>query len=131
MFTIHSAGECYNPRHDRWLPIAPMSKCRSRAGIVSLGKLIYAIGGYNFSVVYLLLYLSMPNACVQPYRYWGTISYIRLQMLQKCVWRTQVYMHECNGVWDILDGYNVMRMFSSIKKCIYIILCSILVIYIL
>ncbi|XP_060864416.1 kelch-like protein 17 [Metopolophium dirhodum] len=47
LFTIHSAGECYNPRHDRWLPIAPMSKCRSRAGIVSLGKLIYAIGGYD------------------------------------------------------------------------------------
>lgn len=45
LFTIHSAGECYNPRHDRWLPIAPMSKCRSRAGIVALGKLIYAIGG--------------------------------------------------------------------------------------
>jgi len=62
LFTIHSAGECYNPRHDRWLPIAPMSKCRSRAGIVSLGKLIYAIGGYV--VVYLLLYLSMPNACI-------------------------------------------------------------------
>lgn len=74
MFTIHSAGECYNPRHDRWLPIAPMSKCRSRAGIVSLGKLIYAIGGYNFSVVYLLLYLSMPNACVQVLRHYKLYS---------------------------------------------------------
>jgi len=101
LFTIHSAGECYNPRHDRWLPIAPMSKCRSRAGIVSLGKLIYAIGGYITFQLYIYYYIYLYIMLVYSYtgtEVEGTISYIRLQML-KCVWRDQVYnMHEYNGV---------------------------------
>ncbi len=45
LFAIHNECEVYNPRTDRWSPCAPMGTRRSRAGVTSLGKLVYAIGG--------------------------------------------------------------------------------------
>uniref|UniRef100_A0A1B6D3K8 Kelch-like protein diablo n=1 Tax=Clastoptera arizonana TaxID=38151 RepID=A0A1B6D3K8_9HEMI len=47
LFAIHSECECYNPRNDRWLPIAPMLYRRSRSGVTGLGKLLYVVGGYD------------------------------------------------------------------------------------
>ncbi|XP_021940752.1 kelch-like protein 17 isoform X3 [Zootermopsis nevadensis] len=47
LFAIHSECECYSPRTDRWLPIAPMVYRRSRSGVTSLGKLLYVVGGYD------------------------------------------------------------------------------------
>lgn len=47
LFAIHSECECYNPRDDRWLPIAPMLYRRSRSGVTGLGKLLYVVGGYD------------------------------------------------------------------------------------
>ena len=47
LFAIHSECECYNPRTDRWVPIAPMVYRRSRSGVSSLGKLLYVVGGYD------------------------------------------------------------------------------------
>ncbi|XP_054268588.1 kelch-like protein 17 [Macrosteles quadrilineatus] len=47
LFAIHSECECYNPRDDRWLPIAPMLFRRSRSGVTGLGKLLYVVGGYD------------------------------------------------------------------------------------
>jgi len=45
LFAIHSECECYSPRTDRWIPIAPMVYRRSRSGVTSLGKLLYVVGG--------------------------------------------------------------------------------------
>ena len=45
LFAIHNESEVYNPRTDRWAPIPPMSIRRSRAGVASLGKVLYVIGG--------------------------------------------------------------------------------------
>ena len=45
LFAIHNESEVYNPRTDRWAPIPPMGIRRSRAGVASLGKVLYVIGG--------------------------------------------------------------------------------------
>ncbi|XP_059474437.1 kelch-like protein 17 isoform X2 [Neocloeon triangulifer] len=47
LFAIHSECECYNPRTDRWMPIAPMLYRRSRSGVTALGRLLYVVGGYD------------------------------------------------------------------------------------
>ena len=45
LFAIHNESEVYNPRTDRWAPIPSMGIRRSRAGVASLGKVLYVIGG--------------------------------------------------------------------------------------
>ncbi|CAG7700252.1 unnamed protein product [Allacma fusca] len=47
LFAIHSECECYNPRTDRWAPVAPLLTRRSRCGVASVGRLLYAVGGYD------------------------------------------------------------------------------------
>lgn len=47
LFAIHSDSEMYNPRSDRWSPIAPTLERRSRHGVVPVNRHIYAVGGYN------------------------------------------------------------------------------------
>ncbi|XP_069989697.1 kelch-like protein 17 [Penaeus vannamei] len=47
LFAIHSEVECYNPRTDRWMPVASMNYRRSRAGVTSLGRYLYVMGGYD------------------------------------------------------------------------------------
>jgi kelch-like protein 17 (actinfilin) len=46
LFAIHSECESYNPRTDRWMPVAPMLYRRSRSGVTALGRLLYVVGGY-------------------------------------------------------------------------------------
>lgn len=41
------SGEKYDPRTDKWTPIAPMSHARVGFGLVTIGDKIYAIGGSN------------------------------------------------------------------------------------
>lgn len=45
LFAIHSECEVYNPRADRWFPIAPMICRRSRSGVTGLGRMLYVVGG--------------------------------------------------------------------------------------
>ena len=45
LFAIHNECEVYNPRSDRWASLCPMTSRRSRAGVTSLGKLLYVVGG--------------------------------------------------------------------------------------
>ena len=45
LFAIHNECEVYNPRSDRWASLCPMTSRRSRAGVTSLGKLLYVAGG--------------------------------------------------------------------------------------
>lgn len=45
LFAIHCECEYYNPRTDRWSPIASTSHRRSRAGVAAVGRLVYAVGG--------------------------------------------------------------------------------------
>ncbi|GBN22202.1 hypothetical protein AVEN_144148-1, partial [Araneus ventricosus] len=45
LFAIHCECEYYNPRTDRWSPIASTSHRRSRAGVAGVGRLVYAVGG--------------------------------------------------------------------------------------
>lgn len=47
LFAINSECECYNPRTDRWIPIAPLNLRRSRAGAAALSRLLYVVGGYD------------------------------------------------------------------------------------
>ncbi|XP_054712962.1 kelch-like protein 17 [Uloborus diversus] len=47
LFAIHCECEYYNPRTDRWSPIASTSHRRSRAGVAAVGRLVYAVGGYD------------------------------------------------------------------------------------
>lgn len=47
LFAIHNECECYNPKNNAWVSIAPMSSRRSRAGVASLRKLLYVVGGYD------------------------------------------------------------------------------------
>lgn len=47
MFAIHNECEVYNPRNDQWQSFAPTTHRRSRAGVVAVNRLLYAIGGYN------------------------------------------------------------------------------------
>ncbi|XP_035215653.1 kelch-like protein 17 isoform X2 [Stegodyphus dumicola] len=49
LFAIHCECEYYNPRTDRWSPIASTSHRRSRAGVAGVGRLVYAVGGYDGS----------------------------------------------------------------------------------
>jgi len=49
LFAIHNECEVYNPRSDRWASLCPMTSRRSRAGVTSLGKLLYVVGGYDGS----------------------------------------------------------------------------------
>lgn len=58
MFAIHNESEVYNPRTDRWAPIPAMLTRRSRAGVASLGKVLYVVGGY---VQYTLIKLNEIN----------------------------------------------------------------------
>ncbi|UYV71071.1 KLHL17 [Cordylochernes scorpioides] len=46
LFTIHNECECYNPRNDRWYPINSTQQRRSRAGVASIGRMVYVVGGY-------------------------------------------------------------------------------------
>ncbi|KAA0183376.1 hypothetical protein HAZT_HAZT001995 [Hyalella azteca] len=47
LFNLHSEVECYNPRTDRWMPVAPMKNRRSRTAAASLGRHLYVMGGYD------------------------------------------------------------------------------------
>ena len=47
MFTTHSECEFYDPRDNKWTCFASTNQKRSRAGVTSLNRHIYAIGGYN------------------------------------------------------------------------------------
>ncbi|VVC42402.1 BTB/Kelch-associated,BTB-kelch protein,BTB/POZ domain,Kelch-type beta propeller,Kelch repeat type [Cinara cedri] len=104
LFTIHSAGECYNPRHDRWLPIAPMSKCRSRAGIVSLGKLIYAIGGYDGIV-------DLSSAeCYDPnYNRWSAVTSLGTK-------RSCLGISASHGLLYVCGGFDGASCLSSVER---------------
>ena len=51
LFAIHNESEVYNPRTDRWSPLPPMVTRRSRAGVASLGKVLYVVGGYASSIL--------------------------------------------------------------------------------
>jgi kelch-like protein 17 (actinfilin) len=57
LFAIHSECESYNPRTDRWMPVAPMLYRRSRSGVTALGRLLYVVGGYVFK-------FSMPERSI-------------------------------------------------------------------
>lgn len=45
LFAIHNECETYNPKTNSWMPIASMLSRRSRAGVASLRKLLYVVGG--------------------------------------------------------------------------------------
>ena len=45
LFAIHNECELYNPRTDRWASLCPMTTRRSRAGVTSLDKRLYVVGG--------------------------------------------------------------------------------------
>ncbi|XP_024082560.1 kelch-like protein 17 isoform X2 [Cimex lectularius] len=47
LFAIHNECEVYNPRADRWFPIAPMNCRRSRSAATGLGRMLYVVGGYD------------------------------------------------------------------------------------
>lgn len=47
LFAIHNECEVYNPTLDRWSSIQPTIQRRSRAGVTSLDKFVYAIGKGN------------------------------------------------------------------------------------
>ncbi|XP_049283814.1 kelch-like protein 17 [Anopheles funestus] len=47
LFAIHNECECYNPKTNAWMTISPMISRRSRAGVTSLRKLLYVVGGYD------------------------------------------------------------------------------------
>lgn len=50
LFAIHSDSEFYNPRTDRWSPIAPTLERRSRHGVVPVNRHIYAVGMYQKAI---------------------------------------------------------------------------------
>lgn len=50
LFAIHNECELYNPRTDRWASLCPMTTRRSRAGVTSLDKRLYVVGGYDGSM---------------------------------------------------------------------------------
>lgn len=47
LFAIHNECEVYNPKTNNWSSIAPMISRRSRAGVASLRKLLWVVGGYD------------------------------------------------------------------------------------
>lgn len=47
LFAIHNECEVYNPKTNNWSAIAPMISRRSRAGVASLRKLLWVVGGYD------------------------------------------------------------------------------------
>lgn len=47
LFAIHNECEVYNPKTNNWAAIAPMISRRSRAGVASLRKLLWVVGGYD------------------------------------------------------------------------------------
>ncbi|KAF2354688.1 Kelch repeat type 1 [Trinorchestia longiramus] len=47
LFNLHSEVESYNPRTDRWMPVAPMKNRRSRTAAASLSRHLYVMGGYD------------------------------------------------------------------------------------
>ena len=55
LFAIHNECEVYNPRSDRWASLCPMTSRRSRAGVTSLGKLLYVVGGYVMHFIFHLV----------------------------------------------------------------------------
>ena len=47
--TFHRRVECYDPLKDEWKFVASMNNCRDGACVVTDGRLIYAISGYDGS----------------------------------------------------------------------------------
>jgi kelch-like protein 17 (actinfilin) len=47
LFAIHNECEVYNPKTNQWSQIAPMLSRRSRAGVASLRKMLWVVGGYD------------------------------------------------------------------------------------
>lgn len=47
LFAIHNECEVYNPKTNNWAAISPMISRRSRAGVASLRKLLWVVGGYD------------------------------------------------------------------------------------
>ncbi|CAG5131884.1 unnamed protein product [Candidula unifasciata] len=41
--------ECYDPRQDRWFPVADMTTRRRHVGVCSFNSLLYAVGGHDGS----------------------------------------------------------------------------------
>ncbi|XP_041480773.1 kelch-like protein 17 [Lytechinus variegatus] len=49
LFAIHNECECYDPLLNSWRPMPTMNARRARLGAAAIGKIIYAIGGYDGS----------------------------------------------------------------------------------
>lgn len=47
LFAIHNECEVYSPKTNSWAAIAPMISRRSRAGVASLRKMLWVVGGYD------------------------------------------------------------------------------------
>lgn len=45
LFAIHNECEVYNPKTNQWSQISPMISRRSRAGVASLRKMLWVVGG--------------------------------------------------------------------------------------
>ncbi|XP_071500870.1 kelch-like protein 2 [Diadema antillarum] len=49
LFAIHNECECYEPALNSWRAMPTMNTRRARLGAAAIGKMIYAIGGYDGS----------------------------------------------------------------------------------
>ncbi|XP_074604931.1 kelch-like protein 28 isoform X3 [Brevipalpus obovatus] len=47
LFAVHNECEYYDPVSDHWIPLASTLTRRSRLGVTSLDRFIFAVGGYN------------------------------------------------------------------------------------
>lgn len=47
LFAIHNECEVYSPKTNLWTQISPMISRRSRAGVSSLRKMLWVVGGYD------------------------------------------------------------------------------------
>ncbi|XP_013391434.1 kelch-like protein 17 [Lingula anatina] len=88
LFSIHSEVEFYDTMTDTWTIVASMLSRRARAGVVSVNRMLYAIGGYDGAMD--LCTAECYNPLVNS---WTMISCMgtRRSCLGVCEWNSLVY----------------------------------------
>ncbi|XP_022090242.1 kelch-like protein 17 [Acanthaster planci] len=104
LFAIHSECECYDPRSDTWHPLAPMSSRRARLGVATVGRLVYAVGGYDGSNDLALVESYNPQTNT-----WKEITPMGTK-------RSCLAVASLNGLLYAIGGYDGASCLNSVER---------------
>ncbi|KAG1675530.1 Kelch-like protein 17 [Nymphon striatum] len=104
VFSVQDDCECFNPRLNKWLRVAPMLNRRTRGGIATTGKKLYVIGGYNG-----LSDVSSAEAYDPVKNCWSAV-------VPMCTKRSCVGVCSLNGLIYASGGYNGASCIDSVER---------------